>query len=380
MSSHRGARRRRLSGALALPVLLAACSKDPTADRAHAGLRETLAALSPLPPLPSDPTNRVADSPAAQALGRALFFDPLFSGPLQVASDLGRVGESGKVSCASCHSGPALDDRRSQPPTVSVGTAVHTRNSPPLLDSAYYRWTNWGGRFSAQWELPPAVVESPVIMNSNRLALAHRIFTSYRSQYEAVFGALEPAIGSDRARFPLSGKPKPPPSAANPNPPDGAWERMAATDRAIIDTVFVNYGKAIAAFIRTLRSGPSAFDRYMAGERSAMSSAAARGAALFAGKAGCASCHYGPRFTDDEFHNLGVPQSGAHVPAADEGRYGDVPQLLSSALSSSGAFSDSPHAGRLAGLSDPMPESARGAFRTPALRNVAFTAPYMHSG
>jgi len=75
-----------------------------------------------------------------------------------------------------------------------------------------------------------------------------------------------------------------------------------------------------------------------------------------------------------------VPQLGPSVPPSDDGRFRDVPPLLASSLSSSGRYSDDPGAGRLEGLTDPMPEMTRGAFRTPSLRNVALTAPYMHSG
>jgi cytochrome c peroxidase len=112
-----------------------------------------------------------------------------------------------------------------------------------------------------------------------------------------------------------------------------------------------------------------------------MSDSALRGASLFVGKARCASCHNGPHFSDGLFHNLGVPQTGDKVPASDDGRYKDVPPLLTSPFSSATApWSDDTNTGRLAGLTNPMPESTRGAFRTASLRNVALTPPYMHSG
>jgi cytochrome c peroxidase len=374
---------------VALSALLSSCSMGQTpslraegapADTPRSEDRRALGLLSPLPALPADPSNAVADDARARELGRRWFFDAGFSGPLRVASDLGAAGEVGKVSCASCHSGPALDDRRSDPPTVSMGADLHGRNSPPLVNSAYYRWTNWGGRFSAQWELSPVVAESPVLLNSSRLFIAHRIFDRYRAPYEAVFGPLLPAIGADRVRFPAEGKPKPAPTAANPTPPDGVWEGLSETDRNSVNRVFVNYGKALAAYVRSLVSTSSPFDRFVAGEDDAIGEAAKRGAATFVGKAGCVACHSTPLFSDDGFHNLGVPQLGPGVPASDDGRFRDVPPLLASGLSSSSVYSDDPNTGRLSGLSQPMPESARGAFRTPTLRNVAITAPYMHSG
>lgn len=331
--------------------------------------------LSPLPALAPDPTNAVADDPAAAALGQRLFFDARFSGPLRVASDLGAVGERGRVSCASCHGSEVMSDDRSSL-GVSIGAGFHTRNAPAIVDSALYPWTNWGGRFSAQWELPPVVAESPVIMNSTRLEIAHHLFDHYRTEYEAIFGPMEPAIGTDAARFPPAGKPK-----ASASDPDGPWESMTPEDRAIVNRIFINFGKAIQAYMRLLVSGPSAFDRFVAGEDDAIGESAKRGLRLFVGEARCVSCHSGPTLSDGEFHNIGVPR-GPDVTARDDGRYKDVPGLLASPFNSAGAFSDDPATGalRLAGLTNPPPEHVRGAFRTPTLRGVTLSAPYMHAG
>ncbi|HMJ14301.1 MAG TPA: cytochrome c peroxidase [Polyangiaceae bacterium] len=339
-----------------------------------------LGALSPLGSVPEDPTNAFADDAHAQALGQRLFFDKKFSGSLIVASDLGSVGEAGKISCASCHSGPALDDVRSVPKNVSLGTNFHTRNSPPLVNSSYYAWTNWGGRFSTQWELPLAVAENSITMNGNRLSIAHRLFEVYRTEYEAVFGPLDAEIGTNSTRFPAAGKPKPAPTPTNPNPADGPWEGMVLADQQIINRILVNYSKALAAYTRLLVSSNSKFDRWIAGEDAALTAAEQRGARLFVGKAKCVSCHSGPHFSDSGFHNLGVPQTGDHVPVSDDGRFKDVPPLLGSVFNSSGAYSDTPHTGLLNGLVNPMPDETKGQFRTPTLRNVELTAPYMHSG
>ncbi|MDQ3032288.1 MAG: hypothetical protein M3Y87_07725 [Myxococcota bacterium] len=335
-----------------------------------------IATLSPLPELPPDPTNAYADDPAAAALGHALFFDARYSGPLAVASDLGEVGDRGRVACASCHSSPVMSDARSVPDNVSLGANFHSRNAPAIVNSAYYPWTNWGGRFSAQWELPPVVAEAPIIMNSTRLEIAHHIFDHYRTEYEAVFGAMEPAIGTDLARFPAAGKPK------APTAPDGPWELMTPEDRTIVNRIFINYGKAIQAYQRQLVSRDSDFDRFVAGDDAAIDESARRGLRVFMGSGRCVSCHSGPAFSDGEFHNIAVPQSGEHVPASDDGRFKDIPGLLGSPFNAAGVFSDDPAAGmaRLAGLTNPAAESMRGAFRTPTLRDLTFTGPYMHSG
>jgi cytochrome c peroxidase len=336
--------------------------------------------LSPLPTAPpADPTNRVADDPGAAALGQRFFFDRRFSGALAVGDDgtnggLGPVGAQGRIACASCHAGPALADARSRPGNVSLGADFLPRNAPPLVNSAFYTWTNWAGRFSAQWELPIAVVENPKNMNGDRLRVAHVVFTNYRTDYEALFGALEPALGSDATRFPPSGKPKAAGSA------DGPWETTTPADQKIVNVILVNFGKTLEAYVRKLIGGPSAFDRYVAGDSSALSDAQVRGLKVFLGAGECIECHSGPLLSDNLFHNLGVPQIGPNVPATDTGRFADTTSLLASAFNTAGAYSDDTTTGRLSGLVSPPPDSAEGQFRTASLRNVAVTAPYMHAG
>lgn len=334
-----------------------------------------LQTLSPLPAVPADPTNAYADNAAAAELGQAFFFDKRFSGPITSASgnDLGAMGEEDKIACVSCHGGPYMDDQRTPlPRRVSLGANFHSRNAPTAINSVFYTWTNWGGRFSAPWELPIAVVESPVIMNGTRLEVAHIIYDHYHDAYEAAFGAdsLDPVI----ATLPASGKPR---ASA-----DGDWELVLSdAERAIVNRVLVNFGKALEAYTRKLISRNAPFDQLIAGDSDVMDDDAKRGAALFVGKARCVNCHSGPMLSDNQFHNLGVPQTGVdHVPAMDNGRFNDIPGLVNSGFTSATAYSDDTTTGRLAGLTIPPPEDTRGAFRTPGLRGVTLTAPYMHSG
>jgi cytochrome c peroxidase len=107
--------------------------------------------------------------------------------------------------------------------------------------------------------------------------------------------------------------------------------------------------KALASYLRTIISGNSAFDRFAAGKDSTLTTSARRGRTLFTGKAGCGQCHSGTNFTDEEFHNTGVAWRTGVV--TDEGRAG-----VTSA------------------------PADRGAFKTPTLREIARTAPYMHDG
>ena len=311
-----------------------------------------------------------------------LFFDKSYSGALAVGDDgtnngLGMVGETGKVACASCHGvgGEALDDQRSKPNNVSLGTDYGPRNAIGLVDSAFDPWMNWGGKFDSAWALPLGVAENAKLMNSTRLQVAHLLYTKYRTQYNAVFpvaldASLDPAA-ADASRFPPVGKPKAVGGV------DGPWELMTDADRAIVNRIFANYGKALEAYTRTLISRNSAFDRFVAGDDTAISTSAIRGIGVFL-HSGCVSCHSGPSFSDGGFHALAVPQTGLHVPATDTGRFADVPALLASPFNTLGAFSDNITTGKLDGLvSDPI---QTGKFRTKGLRNVAVSGPYMHGG
>ena len=362
----------------------AAPSPDGPSDPLTGPERAAIHLLSPLPAVPADTTNAFANSAQAAALGQRLFFDKSYTGALAVGDDgtnggLGMVGETGKVSCASCHTAGSetMVDLRSAPNNVSLGTDFGTRNALGIVNSSYLKWTNWGGRFDSQWSLPLAVAENGKIMKSSRLQIVHMIYAKYRTEYNAVFptaldAALDPAA-ADAARFPTTGKPK-----ALPADPPGAWEGMLATDQAIANRTFANYGKALAAYLRKLTSGDSPFDRFVAGDHEAIPISAVRGLKLFLAKK-CVTCHSGPSFSDGQFHALVVPQTGAHVPATDNGRFQDVPALLASAFNTNGAYSDDTATGKLAGLA-PDAATQMGMFRTPTLRNVATSGAFMHSG
>lgn len=349
--------------------------RDPFFTDAEWKVIET---LSPLPPVPKDPTNKYADDPKAAALGQMLFFDVSYSGAIVTADDganggLGAAGETGKVSCASCHGGATMDDARSKPGNVSLGIDLGTRNALGLVNASFYAWTNWGGRFDSQWSLAPAVAENPKTMRGNRLQIAHMMFDKYRAEYDAVFDEKLDARLADTTVFPASGKPK-----ASASDPDGPWEALSTADKAIVNRVFANYGKAIAAYMRLLVSRGAPFDEYVAGDHAAISSEAKNGLRVFLGKGGCVGCHSGPNFEDGAFHALGVPQTGPGVPASDLGRWADVPALLASPFNVNGPFSDDTTTKKLDGLA--QTDVQKGQFRTKSLRGVSRSGPYMHAG
>jgi cytochrome c peroxidase len=310
--------------------------------------RDMIAAIAPPGAPPPDPTNQKADDPAASALGKALFSD-------------GALGGTG-VSCATCHR-PEQHFMDGAPQSHD-GRALVDRNSPSVLLASQSRWQFWDGRADTLWMQALGPPENAKEMGSTRLAIAHQIFTRYRAAYEALFGAMPPL--DDAARFPASGKPG-----------DAAWQAMAAADQEATTRVYVGYGKAVAAFERSLRVLPNRLDAYAAGDAGALSAAEKDGLRAFFA-AGCAQCHYGPRLTDDAFHAVRFP-TGRQDGAPDTGRVDGVPQLLAGEFLSTGPYSDLRDDARALGSLAPVP-SMLGAFKTPALRGVADTAPYGHGG
>jgi len=221
-------------------------------------------------------------------------------------------------------------------------------------------------------------------------------------------------------RFPLQGKPGKMAGcqAGLASEPFGdAWDCMDPADQAAVTRVLVNFGKAVAAYEGTLILGPSAFDKWAAdlsaghGDSStAISGPAKLGAQLFVGKAGCSDCHNTPLFSDDAFHNVGVGQIGAGVPTLDDcpansvcdcapatGPTGDHPngpknclpfgardgiqKLQANGYRRDSMWSDTPtDSSAMAYVNAPLDTIPAGAYRTPSLRNVSMTAPYMHDG
>ena len=356
-----------LRGALLLAALGAA-SPGPAGERALYTPEELAAIMTHAPPparSPPDPTDRVADEPRAAILGQALFFDAGLS-------------PSGTISCASCHQpARAFTDGRA----LAKGLAVGTRNTPTLLGVADNHWFFWDGRADSLWSQVLQVVENPREFGSDRLTVAHAIADNpaLSRAYEQVFGPMPPL--GDGARFPPQGRPE----ADETSPDARAWDAMAAADRDAVDRVFANVGKAIEAYERKLAGGPSPFDRYVEGLKTGdpgklalLSPAAKRGLRLFVGAGHCDLCHAGPDFSDGEFHDIGLPVPPGEDP--DEGRAAGIEELRVDPFNGIGRFSDDPAAARdrLAYL--PSPQSQLGAFKTPSLRNVALTAPYMHDG
>ena len=299
--------------------------------------KSTLSALPPAPQAPKDnPT-----TPAKVELGRLLFWDPLLSGPQDVA-------------CATCHhpqngyaedrdlslgvTGIGLGRFRRQPPGGSI--PIVKRNSPTVLNVAF-NGIDESGRYDpatapAFWDNRIRSLESQALeplksleeMRENTYPEAEAVARVVKklqanAEYQSLFAG---AFGSEQ---PVTAE---------------------------------NLGRAIAAFMRSLLANNSPFDRYMRGDRSAMTEKQVRGMQRFE-EIGCIRCHNGPMFSDYKLHVMGVPDNPA-LPASDGGA--QKPPCPASPQ-------------------EPRTAASRAAcdsyaFRTASLRNLQFTFPYQHNG
>lgn len=368
--------------------------------------RSVLAELSPteLPGPIADVSNKYADDAAAAELGRRLFFDPALSGKLLDADNdggpnsLGKRGESGKVACAGCHLPDAdFADTRSTFQEISLGTGWTHRRTPALLDVGQARIVMWAGRHSTLWSQPFGPLENPLEMNSSRLFVAQQVAQRYADAYEAIFGKSSLADLATAKRFPVltsdttgckltkqldrpRALPPDPLYECHGTPGDGAeYDGLSEADQKLVTQVVVNAGKALAAFERTLSCGKSRFDAWVAGDNKALTPSEQRGAQLFIGKAKCVSCHSGPFFSDQQFHNTGMKEAVTKegiFNGPDSGAGVDLPLAKQDPVGILGPFSDGDD-GR---LPETIGDEYTGAFRTPTLRCVGRRPSYMHSG
>ncbi|MFN3476859.1 MAG: cytochrome-c peroxidase, partial [Candidatus Methylomirabilales bacterium] len=270
--------------------------------------------IGPLPPVPVPPDNPM--SPEKIELGRLLFFDFRLSG-------------DGSRSCVHCHQpdqGWSFRDRQSP----AYPTQIERRASMTLINVAYNKALIWDGRTGTLEKQALGPIQNPLHMNQNLDLLIERLrsIPEYVKRFQQVFG-------TDVT-------------------PDGV-------------------GKALAAFERTLVTKDSPFDRYMKGDKTALSPSAAQGLDLFKGKARCILCHNGPNFTDHSFHNLGLPEA----PFLQDPRVQASIRFDAKRMGIKDYRRVTTDLGRYLVTKD---EKDIGAFKTPTLRNVVERGPYMHNG
>jgi cytochrome c peroxidase len=265
-------------------VLLAVCGL----------LHVSFAALADDPPLGLPAVKHPKDnvpSPEKISLGKQLYFDP-------------RMSLDNTVSCATCHD-PQKGWSNGEAVATGVGGLKGGRSSPTIINAAYGRMQFWDGRAANLEEQALGPIQNPIEMTMSLDKVVERLnqIAGYQQQFQDIFGT---------------------------------------------DVTSEGIALAIAAYERTVLSGDAPYDRFKAGDTSALSESAQRGLKLFTGRAQCTSCHSGPNFTDNAFHNVGV--------SIDK----ETPDL--------GRF-------EISGL-----EGDKGSFKTPTLREIARTAPYMHDG
>jgi len=289
---------------------------------------------------PSDPTNAVADDPAAAALGEALFFDVGLS-------------PSGEIACATCHEPEHqyYDDR-----PLAEGVAIGRRRAPSIALAAHGRWQFWDGRADTLWSQALGPLEAPKEHGSSRVQVARRVLTAHADAYQQAFPDA-PLLDPDA--WPEAGRPG-----------DPAYDALPAEARDAITAVFVHAGKAIAAYERTLRVAPNPLDAYLAGDFDALNEEQKYGLQLFV-RLGCQQCHWGPRLTDDAFHHVGIAAADAPT---DAGRFDGLSAWRRAEFGAWSRWSDAPQPPPEDGA--PVPERLRGQLKTPPLRGVAH-APFL---
>ena len=324
-------------------------------------------AMSPLPNQPLDNSNRFANQPEAIAFGEALFFDT-------------RLSKHNDRSCASCH----RTDLDWTDGKVTSHAGLFPKNTPSLWNVVFNRWHLWDGRADSLWAQAIHPLENEQDLAGNRLSVIHLIRTELRleKQYAEIFGPLPKQL-SDTIRFPIDASPKPKDIEHSLHL---AWSAMSIDDQETVNRVFTNIAKAIAAFVGTIVVSDTQLDKFVQElheqkQSKALGESAIRGLKLFVGNGQCTLCHSGPNLSDGEFHDLGIAigKDSENTLRTNPGRHRGVLELLRSPFTKAGRFADAPSPNAPIHFLTQRGFQL-GQFKTPQLRNISRTAPYMHDG
>jgi len=297
--------------------------------------KSLIASFAPWPDtVPADAGNEYSGSAWAQKLGAQLFNDPVLS-------------SSQQISCATCHqSQHGLADGD---PVAILGSQAHVRNTQGLHNVGMQRWFGWDGGADSLWAASLRPILSDIEMASSIEPLAKRLRgTSY------LIDTLE-----------------------NNNIDTRGWDD---------ETLMVSVAKFLGAYMRTLVSGETPFDEFVSAllrgdtTQSNYSASAQRGMKLFFGEGNCFVCHFGPNFSNGEFHDIGRPFFTG-VGQVDPGRFSGIQRLKSDRYSLVGPFNGTnKESDKLKTRTVKSGQVNFGQWRTPSLRNLKQTAPYMHDG
>lgn len=316
--------------------------------------------IGSLPPVPPDPSNKYADNPDAAVFGQKLFFDTRFSA-------------NGEVACATCHQPDKLF-QDSLPRSQGVGTTP--RRAMTVIGTAYSPWLFWDGRKDSLWAQALGPMENALEHNGNRTLYANLIADYYPDEYADLFGPLPDLSNLPRNAGPVEN----PVAAAN-------WAQMSKKDQLKVTQIYVNMGKSIAAYERHLIPGTSRFDKYVEAiaqndyqsANQVLNSDEVAGLKLFIGEAHCTNCHNGPLFTNNGFHNTGVPL--AQGLPEDIGRAKGVQLVLRDEFNCLSVYSDA-QPDQCTELNFLVTDNDKllHQFKPPSLRNVTKRGPYMDAG
>jgi cytochrome c peroxidase len=271
--------------------------------------------LEPFRSVPVPESN--PQTPEKIELGKKLFFDRRLSG-------------DGTMSCATCHN-PELAFTDGLDISLSYPTTRNWRNAPTLINVAFSKYLFWDGRATTLEDQALFPMMSAFEMNQNLDFLEEelRSVPEYVEAFRKVFGG------------------------------EITRERIAM---------------AIAAFERTLISRNAPIDRFLNGDKTALSEKARKGYEIFTGKGRCAECHYGVNLSDDKFYALGVPENEEQEK---DPRVSATRRFVAKVYHYEDYINLKEDPGRYLITKDPKDWKA---FKTPTLREVSRTAPYMHNG
>ncbi len=311
-----------------------------------------------------DMSNRVSGNKQAIQWGEQLFFDKRLSG-------------NNKTACATCHDPNTAWTKHEALSHISADYPAK-RHVPHLWNICYSRWFFWDGRADSLWSQALISLESPSEMNMKRIDIATLIINtpSLKDNYQRIFTAIPTgliqALEQDDCMSGVNHSPK--------------WTDLTNILQGDINTLFVNIAKTIASFEETIIAKDSPFDQFsqqllLKGniENPAISIDAAKGLKIFIGKAQCINCHSGANFSDGEFHHSFL-QTGLKRDA-DLGRYNAIEELTQSDFNANSQYCDADKEGFRKKINFIYKSyEFKHQFKTPTLRNIEKTYPYMHTG